>query len=225
MSKLIPGIHNYCDRWCERCPFSSRCAVYAQEHKLSPEEKDDYNRQFWDRFSQNLHRAVHVLEEMMKKHGIVPEPLTEEDKQQNALNDLMTEAHPLIVLSRSYIKEADDCLNESEENKEPEAQLRESMEVIEWYKYFITAKLLRALSAKNTRFEWEEEEEGLPGYNGSAKVALIAIDRSMQAWSVLYDRNKSDQLLNLLATLDRLKKMTLTEFPQAMEFHRPGFDE
>ena len=23
--KYIPGIYNYCDRWCERCPFTSQC--------------------------------------------------------------------------------------------------------------------------------------------------------------------------------------------------------
>ena len=28
---LISGIYNYCDRWCERCPFTSRCLVYATE--------------------------------------------------------------------------------------------------------------------------------------------------------------------------------------------------
>ena len=28
---FIPGVFNYCDRWCERCPFSSRCRVYAIE--------------------------------------------------------------------------------------------------------------------------------------------------------------------------------------------------
>jgi hypothetical protein len=21
----IPGVYNYCDRWCERCPLTSRC--------------------------------------------------------------------------------------------------------------------------------------------------------------------------------------------------------
>jgi predicted protein tyrosine phosphatase len=25
--KFIPGIYNYCDRWCERCPFTSRCLI------------------------------------------------------------------------------------------------------------------------------------------------------------------------------------------------------
>ena len=28
---FIPSIHNYCDRWCERCPFTSRCRAYAME--------------------------------------------------------------------------------------------------------------------------------------------------------------------------------------------------
>jgi len=29
--KFISGIHNYCDRWCERCHFTERCEVYAAE--------------------------------------------------------------------------------------------------------------------------------------------------------------------------------------------------
>ena len=26
---FIVGIFNYCDRWCERCPFTSRCRLFA----------------------------------------------------------------------------------------------------------------------------------------------------------------------------------------------------
>ncbi len=32
--KLISGIFNYCDRWCERCPFTERCAVQQHEKEL-----------------------------------------------------------------------------------------------------------------------------------------------------------------------------------------------
>ena len=28
-SQYIEGIYNYCDRWCERCPMTSRCLNYA----------------------------------------------------------------------------------------------------------------------------------------------------------------------------------------------------
>ena len=28
---MIPGIYNYCDRWCERCAYTSRCLQYQIE--------------------------------------------------------------------------------------------------------------------------------------------------------------------------------------------------
>ena len=31
--RFISGIYNYCDRWCERCQFTSRCLLYAQERE------------------------------------------------------------------------------------------------------------------------------------------------------------------------------------------------
>ena len=27
--RFIPGIYNYCDRWCEHCELTSRCLNYA----------------------------------------------------------------------------------------------------------------------------------------------------------------------------------------------------
>ena len=30
-NNFISGIHNYCDRWCERCEFTNRCSVFAEE--------------------------------------------------------------------------------------------------------------------------------------------------------------------------------------------------
>ncbi len=31
---FIVGIFNYCDRWCERCPLTSRCRVFADMAEL-----------------------------------------------------------------------------------------------------------------------------------------------------------------------------------------------
>ena len=31
--RLIPGIYNYCDRWCERCSFTSRCLNFASSEE------------------------------------------------------------------------------------------------------------------------------------------------------------------------------------------------
>src|SRR5215203_4812547 len=34
VDNYIPGVYNYCDRWCEACPLSHRCMVYAMEARL-----------------------------------------------------------------------------------------------------------------------------------------------------------------------------------------------
>src|SRR6185436_10815933 len=51
---LISGIYNYCDRWCERCPLSSRCLLYATEQEdddNSPETRDIQNEAFWKKLA------------------------------------------------------------------------------------------------------------------------------------------------------------------------------
>jgi hypothetical protein len=57
--RFISGIHNYCDRWCERCPFSSRCMVYAVEQADEdddPKSRDINNKKFWDRLQGSFSR-------------------------------------------------------------------------------------------------------------------------------------------------------------------------
>ena len=56
---LIDGIYNYCDRWCERCPFTSRCLVYATEadEEVSLKEQDVANASFCE--AEEI--AAHVL--------------------------------------------------------------------------------------------------------------------------------------------------------------------
>jgi hypothetical protein len=50
----ISGIHNYCDRWCERCIYTSKCAVFESTSKLSSEQLDMDNNEFWDNLSSNF---------------------------------------------------------------------------------------------------------------------------------------------------------------------------
>ena len=55
--RFIAGVYNYCDRWCERCPLTSRCLVYAMEQTEGPEDpaaRDIRNRAFWRRIEEIL---------------------------------------------------------------------------------------------------------------------------------------------------------------------------
>ncbi len=46
---FIPGIFNYCDRWCERCPFTARCMKFAMTREYDDDhEASDINKEkFW----------------------------------------------------------------------------------------------------------------------------------------------------------------------------------
>lgn len=63
--------------------------------------------------------------------------------------------------------------------------------------------------------------------DGSAKVALIAIDRSIAAWGVMRKHfpERENNMLDILVHLDRLRKGVEKTFPNARAFIRPGFDK
>jgi hypothetical protein len=100
------------------------------------------------------------------------------------------------------------------------------VEIIHWYQHFIYVKLMRAV--RGTLGNAEEEWEDFPkDSDGSAKVALIAIDRSMAAWGHMHQffPSHQDQIMAIIVHLERLRNRTETIFPEARHFVRPGFDE
>jgi len=93
-------------------------------------------------------------------------------------------------------------------------------------KNLIYVKLMR--SVHGTLGDTPEILEEFPkDSDGSAKVALIAIDRSMAAWGRMYDYFPAhqDQILALIKHLDSLRRRVEKIFPEARSFIRPGFDE
>jgi hypothetical protein len=63
--------------------------------------------------------------------------------------------------------------------------------------------------------------------DGSAKIALIAMDRSISAWAGLREAlgDDPDGILDLLAQLAAIRRQTEKIFPEARAFVRAGFDE
>jgi hypothetical protein len=100
--------------------------------------------------------------------------------------------------------------------------------VIQWYQYQIAVKLMRALSCRDDGWEDEPEMADFPrDSDGSAKVALIGIDRSIAAWRLvqLSLPERCESIVPLILQLDRLRKRVEKHFPEARDFVRPGFDE
>ena len=63
--------------------------------------------------------------------------------------------------------------------------------------------------------------------NGSAKVALIAVDRCLLAWQKLlqYLTDAEDEIISLLALLQKIRNIGEETFPMARKFKRKGLDD
>jgi hypothetical protein len=122
----------------------------------------------------------------------------------NAVNKWFENASP-VFKSKGF--ELETLARLETGNPEAEAaDLAEFVEVIRWYQHFIYVKLSRAIGSRaNEELETDEEMKTFPkDSDGSGKIALIAMDRSIAAWSGLrlaLSGADDDEILDLLAQL------------------------
>ncbi len=104
--------------------------------------------------------------------------------------------------------------------------INDATEIIRWYQWQIHVKLKRAIQSASTE-ESLDFDEYPKDSDGSAKVALIGMDRSMSAWKILLIAfpEQEKQIINFVAMLEHIKNRVETQFPHARDFIRPGFDE
>lgn len=247
---FISDVYNYCDRWCERCPFTSRCMNFAigEEHFDDPESRDIQNEAFWNKLSEVFAVTFQMLEESAAKFGIDLDSLDLEDAKDELEERKKTaENHQCAQSAKEYVEKvkswfdsAEDTFQEKEDELSAKAQLdlpgsdpaddaatiADAVGIIRWYQYFIYVKLVRAI--KGTVDEPAEPSDEYPkDCDGSAKIALIAIDRSIAAWGKIHEHfdEHEAEILDMLVLLDRLRRRTEAVFPNARQFHRAGFDD
>jgi len=219
---LISGIYNYCDRWCERCPLTSRCLVYAteQEDNDSPQNRDVCNEAFWRKLTAIFQETREMIVVWAGEAGVDLNGTPDNDDTRHKRKRQLVDNHPLTKAGKRYANAASDWFREFDQTIEV-SDLEDAREVIQWYQYQIAVKTMRALSGRK-----EELDEDPKDSDGSAKVALIGIDRSIAAWRMMQlslpDRVES--IVPLILQLERLRLRLEKSFPQARDFVRPGFD-
>lgn len=245
--KNIPGIYNWCDKWCERCHLTSKCLLFEREG-LADEEKDITNETFWNNLNASFAEAAELLQENAENFGIefnapTPEEI-QESVQDYEIKQLLIDAHPLSKLSDQYpskikkwmdkyvtqinfgenIKDVNSGLN----TEKSQLSIKDAYEVISWYQYMVYIKCNRALRDRQMDEEFDEDlPEEEKSHNGSAKVASIAIDRSIQSWSLLmtFIPEQESSILEILSLLQKISKLLHATFPHLNKFIRPGFDD
>jgi hypothetical protein len=270
----ISGIYNYCDRWCERCAFTSRCFLYATEQTdpdmADPEVQDVTNAKFWNKLREVFQATSEMISEWAAEAGVdlqsinVTEDMADHERRvNNAKQDELSKA------ARDYANSVETWFETEFDEEGPvytdtrgsssddeDLRVNDAIGVIRWYQFFIAAKTFRALASHSRFAEDDTEEDDLEDdlsfdftsdaedddtadyeaiaaraarvdANGSAKIALVAIDRSMAAWRALQIAlaEKTDTIKPLLIDLDRMRRSLESRFPRARDFIRPGFDE
>ena len=240
---LISGIYNYCDRWCERCPLTSRCLVFATEQVDQGESSashDVRNEAFWRRLSSVLSETRALISEWTREAGPDLNHVPEEEGRTRKRRRPLVDSHPLTRAGKKYANAAADWFREfdgsvvisdlrtTEADREQSEQLEDAREVIQWYQYQIAVKIMRALSCRSDGWEDDPTLSEYPkDSDGSAKVALIGIDRSIAAWRLvqLSLPDRVEAIVPLILQLERLRQRVENCFPEARDFVRPGFDE
>jgi hypothetical protein len=219
----IPFIHNYCDRWCERCEFTTRCAVFERENELFDQNHDITQKEFWQNLANIFDETKQLLYKIAEENNIDSDAIdyTEIEAEKRQKRERVNQ-ESLHNLSRDYYKKVDKLLENKDLLASTDEQTKnEMLPIISWYQYFISAKIQRGLLSADDDFD----EDFPRDCDGSIKIALIAIERSIMAWTALLSAENSSKLTPIILLLKTIRRNCEEKFPNARDFMRPGFDE
>ena len=221
--------------------------VFAMEQEQQPDDPaqhDVNNEAFWGGIEAMLDDTKALILALAEEQGIDLasldlEAIGKEDerlREEAAAHDLTRAANEYAEMVTQWVEAEAKPKERRQRKTEPvaseesdtvdTADIIDATEVLRWYQHQIGVKIARALVG-SAREDQREEVEWQKDSDGSIKVALIGIDRSMAAWGLLLNEfgDRVTNISPILLHLERLRRMTEQTFPNARNFVRPGFDE
>jgi len=242
---FIVGVYNYCDSWCDRCAFTSRCRVFADMREMEATLDPNFEPAAT---APGLPAGLNGLASSLPEHltGVpskhpmdaAPPPWLKElleeidEVSRSPLpDDVCVTRERRVVPGRDaiddraegYSRRARAWLNTGQ--FELSSAAGDPRDVIGWFHMMIHVKAMRALHGLAA--DDPAERDWPPDYDGSAKVALLGIDRSHTAWLDLIEvgATSASDVAPFIADLVWLREALERTFPRARAFVRPGFDE
>jgi hypothetical protein len=225
---LIPGIDNYCDGRCPRCPFTERCLSFFETRDLEAQQGPTTDTTLAEALERSLRRTIAFLKEAAEREGIeLSAALTADDEASDDLDRHRRD--PLVVRALEYANMTDPVMHALRPLLvlRDETTLTDAADTIAWFSTLIPSKICRAIASR-AEGAAEDVNDRQSDANGSAKVARLAIAESRRAWGVLMEAGKATAdgvPAAAVKMLDEIDRQVAERFPLAMEFVRPGFDE
>jgi hypothetical protein len=230
------GLHYFCDHRCWRCGLRGRCAVFARWNTARRARKVQFSGP-GGRVASVLAVSLEVtMEEAVVLAAEAAKALPEGPMvpgQGARLRDRpniqtgRAEQDPLVTRGRDYAQSSWPVLQALRPilAARGDAAAADAAERLEEMCATIASKIFRAVSSAQD--DDCDASDIQTDSNGSAKVALLLIEESRQAWRALMQPGcaLADGLpARFVAALDALETELLHRFPRALEFVRPGFD-
>ena len=229
--RFIPGIYNYCDRWCERCDYTHRCRVYRDSqrrrdrHGRHGEDPDDLDVALQD-VSRSFAKARRMLDRWAKANDLDLEEMLAEGSadlaERNA--ERHAETRPAVLAAKRYMDLCGPLLEllrpafeQAREDAEGRAALmdvtaeadrlahvRQAFDVLSWDYRLIYVKARRAMEcrAEADRQTDDSREFALHDAAGTGHVVRKCLVRSKAALTEIYDWDE--------ALRDRVIELLLT---------------
>lgn len=227
----IDGVFSYCDRWCERCPFTTRCAIFAIEvatamcdgdHEAGRElaigppppmtaDEESRREELIDAMNAcaptEAEAAAYSLQETARRERIEDTPAFTASTRAATLTNAWLDSHKDLDLSGNM-------------------RAAGALETARWDRHLIPVKLQRALRGldEHTCGESAWDDPVQNDWNGTAKLTLICIRRSIEAWNALAEELGDAEAAAVSNELRSLQREVERSFPEAERFMRPGFD-
>ena len=218
---FIVSIFNYCDRWCERCPLTARCRVFAMTAEM--EFEADHGPLTEPMAERESKKMAQRTSKCGAECGVDFEQIkrqVERNPEDYSLPDIRFEHLELEIRAQDFV---DDLRRWFKHRDVTEPNATEPMQVLQHFRMFVAAKIHRALQGL------AEEEPLAPGSDayGSAKAALLGLERMRDAWAQLItaDVVAAAEAAPFLRTIAWLTGELDRLMPEARAFKRPGFDE
>ena len=221
---LIPGIYNFCDYRCQRCPFTARCLNFQTRSEMEPDAAtyaaaEIIKSSFRDGIDHVDEWPEYAVDDVGREAAMITEWETMHEQ---------TVSDPLISAAREYTDAAQPIAQTLAQNAAARNArgAQAALVTIAWMSQLIPAKMYRAVCGDYSPYQ--DAQDTQRDANGSAKLVRVMIAASQAAWRALMSdgRTAADgipaRMISMLSVIDAEVSL---RFPFAMAFVRPGFDD
>ena len=217
-ASIIPGVHHFCDEWCQYCPVSRRCLGF----RCTEVYRRQRGRRPADPTFASTEEAIAFTRELAIVDGSPTEDLDAILANRPDGSGLAT-ADPLAGIAWDYavavaVRFTAAAMAVISDVPRPSGPL--PLETLIWYHLRIYMKLVRALISRERAHEGAHRVEDA---NGCAKLTLVGIERSRTALAALR-RDGHGEIETFVACLNAVERGIDERFPGARGYLRVGLD-